>query len=71
MKKPKKKKSANRMKTYIERQKKRGLHNVCVWVPQEYAPNLRKMADQLRREKGIDNPRSQSLYGDHDDDDNE
>lgn len=54
---------ANRMKTYVERQKKRGLSNVCIWVPSEYTYRVRKMADDLRREAGIENPRSEALYG--------
>ena len=60
------KKPVSRMKAYIERQKKRGLNNVCVWVPDEYAYKIRKIADELRRESGINNPRSVALYGDDD-----
>ena len=53
-----------RMRTYIERQKERGLVNISVWVPKDYVSNIRKMVDQLRREAGISTKRSKILYGD-------
>jgi hypothetical protein len=61
------KKLANtRMRTYIQRQKERGLVHISVWVPKDYAANVRQMVDQLRREIGITTKRSQLLYGDTD-----
>ena len=65
MKKPKK--VNTRMKTYIERQKERGLVSVCVWVPEEIVSGVRKLADQLRRESGILTKRSTVLYGEDND----
>lgn len=57
------KKPVSRMKAYIERQKERGMVNVCVWVPEEDAHDLRRMADKLRRNNGIVSHRSVALYG--------
>ena len=54
------------MRTYIQRQKERGLVNISMWVPEEYVNNIRKMVDQLRREAGINTRRSQILYGESD-----
>jgi hypothetical protein len=62
------KKTESRMQTYIRRQKERGLTNVCIWVPKDHTYQIRKMADDLRREAGIENPRSESLYGFGEDD---
>jgi hypothetical protein len=55
-----------RMRTYLQRQKERGLVNVSIWVPQEYVSVIRRTVDQLRRESGIITKRSQMLYGDKD-----
>lgn len=61
------KKSSNlRMRTYLQRQKERGLVNVSVWVPKDYVHVIRKVVDQMRRESGVITKRSQILYGESD-----
>jgi hypothetical protein len=62
----KKKSSSTRMRTYLQRQKDRGLVSVSLWVPKDYVPVIRKVVDQMRRESGIITKRSQILYGESD-----
>jgi hypothetical protein len=59
----KKKKPSVRMKTYVQRQKERGLVSINIWIPVEYAKGVREWADRLRREHGIITKRSTFLYG--------
>jgi hypothetical protein len=59
----KKKKPNTRMKTYVQRQKDRGLVSITIWIPMDYVKGVREWADRLRREHGILTKRSTILYG--------
>lgn len=56
-------KPENRMKSYVDRQKEKGLKIVSLWVPADRVFEVRKFADDLRRKKGIKTSRSAVLYG--------